>query len=341
MAKNELRVGIQLLIICAGMLPAQDVTALVEAGKAKAQAREFDAALEPLDRAVAQDPRNFEARRWRGHCLSALGSHARALIDLDVAIQVNDQDAGVWYARGMAKHHLDRHQDAIADYTAALVRDPSNHKAIEWRGFNRDRLGDHLGAYLDFTGALKLDPKNPWVFRARARAASSLGALDRARDDLESAVRLDPKDAESYAQLGFLHVATGNNKAALASLDSAHAVDPKRLDHARLWRYWLQVRHGKLGIDARDELPTKKWTGDLAQVLLGEITRARLLLRLSAYNVTIKELSARRCEAAFYLGLRALIVGRPYRAREFFRDALVVGDSTMPEWRAARRLVKR
>ena len=184
MAKNELRVGIQLLIICAGVLPAQGVAALVKDGKAKAEAKEFSAALDPLNRALAQDPRNFEARRWRGHCLSALGSHERALMDLDVAIQVNDQDAWVWYARGMAKHHLNRHRDAIADYTAALVRDPSNHKAIEWRGFNRDRLGDHLGAYMDFTGALKLDPANPWVFHARARAALSLGVLDRARDEL-------------------------------------------------------------------------------------------------------------------------------------------------------------
>ena len=47
-----------------------------------------------------------------------------------------------------------------------------------------------------------------------------------------------------------------------------------------------------------------------------------------------------RCEASFYLGLRALLVGRPNRAREHFEDALVQGDERLPEWRAARRLAR-
>jgi lipoprotein NlpI len=341
MAKTELRMGILSLIICAHVVPAQDVAALVRDGKDKAGRKEFKAALDTLNRALAEEANNVEARRWRGHCLTALGSYQRALDDLDVAIRLDDKSAWAFYARGMAKHHLDRHREAISDYDAALARDPSHHKAMEWRGFNKSKLGDYLGAFVDFSSAMKLDPDNPWVFQARARAAASLGALARARDDLETAVRLDAKDAEIHAQLGFIHVATGNDKAALERFDQAFALDPKQVDYVRLWRYWLQLRQRKLNADARAELPRRGWTGDLGKVLLGELTRAQLLMRLSAYNVTTADLSARRCEAAFYLGVRALIVGKMNRARESFRDALVMGDPSMPEWRAARRFARR
>lgn len=317
------------------------MAALLADGKNKATQKQFAAALTPLNTAIVKEPKNAEARRWRGHCLTGLGRFESALQDLDIAVRLDAKNAWAFYARGMAKHHLERHQAAIADYTASLAIEPKNHKAVEWRGFNRSQIGDHLGAYLDFTHAIELDPKNSWVYVARARAATSLLAFDRAKQDLQIAIRLDPKNADLHAQLGFVLVALNDMKTALASFDKCFAMAPRHHPYARLFRYWLKVRERKLKAADGDSLPAKGWEGDLAKTLFGEITRATLLLRLSAYGADSSELPARRCEAAFYVGMRWLITGKVNRARESFRDAIVVGDASMPEWHAARVLARR
>jgi len=329
-------------LVYGGVLSGQEQKAdvLVRDGVAKAGRREFKAALVPLDAAVKLAPDNIEARRWRGHCRNALGMHAEALVDYDLAIRLQPGFAWSWYARGMAKHHLNRFEAAIADYTQALKLDPNNHRAVEWRGFNKAILGDHLGAYLDFNRAEKLDPKNPWVYFTRGRTLLNLGDMRRAREDFLTTLKLQPKHTEAHGQLGFLLVATGDNAAALKSFDRAFELDPKGDDNVSLWRYWLRMSTGKAGENAKKELPTKAWAGDLAKVLLGELTQGQLMQRLAAQKWNQDELARRRCEAAFHLGLRALLVGEKDRAREHLREAVVVGDITMPEWRAARRLAR-
>ncbi|MEE9125634.1 MAG: tetratricopeptide repeat protein, partial [Planctomycetota bacterium] len=289
---------------------------------------------------LEKDPDNVQARRWRGHCRNALGMHAQALVDYDRALRLAPAHAWSWYARGMAKHHLNRFREAVTDYSKCLELDPKSHKAVEWRGYNKALLGDHLGCYLDLTRAVALDPENPWVYFTRGRSLCSLGDLRRAQQDFKTTARLDPKHADAHAQLGFLGVATGDDAAALRSFDKAIALDTKGMEYSRLWRYWLRVSAGKPGDKARRELPTKDWPGDLAKVLVGDMTQEQLMEALTIYQINPEELIARRCEAAFYLGLRAELAKAPDRAHEHFKEVLALGDSTIPEWRAARRLAR-
>jgi tetratricopeptide (TPR) repeat protein len=320
--------------------PKQDVDALLRDGKEKATRQEFKAALVPLDAAVKLKPDSVDARRWRGHCRNALGMYSAALADYDEAIRLEPRNAWSYYARGMARHGLKQFEAAIADYTQALQLDPYHNKAVEWRGFNKALIGDHLGAYLDFNRARDLDPKNPWVYFSRAKALCNLGDLQRARKDLLTTLQLQPKHIEAQAELGFLLVAIGDNDAALASFDKAFEIDPKGEDRALLWRYWLRASKGKPPENASKELPPAGWAGDLGKVLLGELTQEQLMEQLKGQEGEPGELPTRRCEAAFYLGLRALLTGKQDLAREHLKEAVVVGDPTMPEWRAARHLAR-
>jgi tetratricopeptide (TPR) repeat protein len=288
-------------------------------------------------RAAPEDP---EARRWRGHCRTALGRYDDALRDLDIALKHAPGHAWTWYARGMARHHLGQPQAAIDDYTQALKLDPTHAKAVEWRGFNHARLGDHLAAWLDFTRAVELDPRNGWVYRSRARAALALGADARAERDLECALELDGKDAEAHAQLGFALAARGAGEKALVHFDRAIALDPNNHEYARLWRYWLGQRLGRALDDPLRGLPERGWPGDLARVLGGGLTRTGLLQRVAGYGFDEQEFRTRTCEAHFYLGLRALLEDRPSTAQGYLREALVRGNATMPEWRWARYLAR-
>ena len=75
-------------------------------------------------------------------------------------------------------------------------------------------------------------------------------------------------------------------------------------------------------------------------MLQGSLTKEQLTQRLAALEVRKDELARRRCEAAFHLGLRALLMRDQEVARKHLGEAVVVGDRTMPEWRAARRLTR-
>lgn len=344
------RCGLILFLSSSALLPgalfssvahAQESAGGLKRGMALAKKRSFREALTVLNAVIVAEKDNAEALRWRGHCFAGLGEHAKALRDLDSAVALDDKNAWGFYARGVAHQELGRAKEAVSDFTRALALEPTNFKALQWRGQSRSAVGDHLGAFLDFSTALGQQPKNVWLLHARGRAAASLLSFERAKKDFEAAILQAVDDPDHHAQLGYLLVAMGEERQALAALDVAHRLDPLRQDYVRLWRYWLQGRVGKLTGSSADALPRKKWPGDLAKVLLGELTSAQVLLRLTAYGFEGKGLRAKRCEAHFYLGVRALLVGRLNRAQSLFKEALVLGGPTIPEWRAARVLVRR
>ena len=340
MPKNVYLRRMLIALALAGFVGAQVENSGLRRAVAMAKAGKFRVALLPLTAVLADQPDSVEALRWRGHCHAGLKEYRKALDDLDRVVKLDAENASGWFARGMAQHHLRRSKAAIADFGEALRRNQYHIKAREWRGYNLAIQGDYLGAYEDFTGAIQQDGKNASLFHARGRAAASLGAYARARKDFEAAILHAVDDPAHHAQLGFLLVAMGMDKLALESLNVAHRIDPHGQDEVRLWRYWLRGRLRKLTGNSADELPRKKWAGDRAKMLLGESTKYQLMSRLTAYGVD-KRLKARRCEAAFCIGVRAMLVGQLNQAREAFRDALVIGDETMPEWRAARVLVQR
>lgn len=333
--------GVVAAASCTPAAVGQNVEDLVKAGRDKAAQKEFKAALGFLDSAVAKAPNDIEARRWRGLVNTALGLHQKAVEDLTVAVRLNPSASWAWYARGMAHHHLKKFSVAIEDYSRAFRLDPKGHKAVEWRGYTRAQIGDHLGAYVDFCDGVSLDPKNPWVYFARGKSALALGSMDRALDDFRRVLKLDPKHPGAHAQLGFVLAARGENKTALTHLEKAVELDSRGQDYARLFRYWLRSSLGKMSRYPIYDLPDRGWTGDLARVLAGGLTPASAIQRATTYGINDSGFKSRRCEVFFYLGLRFRLLGRANKAQDYFRQALVRGDGTIPEWHVARYLARK
>ncbi|MCA8955137.1 MAG: tetratricopeptide repeat protein [Planctomycetes bacterium] len=336
----RIRPALAAAILCCAA-PAQKPEELVAKARQSIDRRDYRTALTDLNSALRGQPKYAEALRWRGHVHTVLGGHAAALRDLDAALALDSSNSWAYYARGMAKHNLGDMAAAIVDYTECLRLDPNNYKAVEWRGFSKAILGDHIGAWADFTRGVALDHDNPWVYFARAKSLLVLGEMPHAKRDLQQALRLDPKDPHTHAQLGFLEATLGDEKTALAHFDRAVALDQKGQEYARLWRYWLRAKMGKLGESASLDLPERGWAGDVGRALAGGLTPAQLLQRVPTYGVEGAEYRQRRCEAYFYLGLRSLLTAHPHEAHDFLVKALVRGDRTMPEWRAALRLTRK
>lgn len=101
-------------------------------GKSALQARRPGDAVEPLEKLVAAQPRNTEARYLLALAWIARGEAPRALAALD-ALVAEDPKGPVFYARALAHHALKRKAEALADIDRAIAADPRNPTLAQWR----------------------------------------------------------------------------------------------------------------------------------------------------------------------------------------------------------------
>lgn len=98
--------------------------------------KELQDALDALDRACREDPRNPRGHLFRGGVLDALGRAAEAVAAFTEGLE-NHPDGGdpeTFLARGFAYVHLQDYRKARLDFARAVVLDPKNPIAAEWLG---------------------------------------------------------------------------------------------------------------------------------------------------------------------------------------------------------------
>ena len=81
-----------------------------------------------------------------------------AVADQTKAIQLNPDNAGAYYNRGVAKQTKGDFEGAIADYTKAIQLNPDNREAYDQRGIAKKAKGDLEGAIADHIKAAQLKP---------------------------------------------------------------------------------------------------------------------------------------------------------------------------------------
>lgn len=106
--------------------------------------------LDMLDRAVALDPRNDEARHFRGwaHFVGAYDL-ARAEADFRAALALEPQRAVTQWYRALLAYAQRRHGESLALADSALAIDPGFFMATVLRAMNRVHLGHVAAARLD------------------------------------------------------------------------------------------------------------------------------------------------------------------------------------------------
>ena len=134
---------------------------------------------------LKRDPKNSAILRARAMVLIETKSYARAVDDLDRAIQLDPKNAQAYYQRGLAREQDDQRAKAIADYKMALVHDRNMNEA-------RKALA-RATAY-----ARNPKPSKTWPStRTRPVAAAEPIVLPMKRPKIAA---LDAKDAPGIAQ---------------------------------------------------------------------------------------------------------------------------------------------
>lgn len=106
----------------------------LEEGKRFLESKQYDAALNALNKSIELNPKDVEAYVRRGSAYGYLGNDSQAIKDYDRAIELNPKDPVAYVNRGKAYGYLGNRSQAIKDLKiAARLGDKSAQEALSKR----------------------------------------------------------------------------------------------------------------------------------------------------------------------------------------------------------------
>ena len=192
---------------------------------------QFPLAIKLFDEALAQGL--FEDRQrglilyGRGVSYDALGSHDRALADLDAAVALLPDLADVYLYRGIIWGDKGAYPRALQDFLTAAKLNPNNPLVFINLGKVYERLGDLSRAIENFDLAIRLKADDPNAYYNRARAYVLKEDNERALADFDKSILLQPNFKDAYVDRAIVHVMRREITSALTDLDTAIGLDPR------------------------------------------------------------------------------------------------------------------
>jgi len=250
--------------------------------------RQFELALEDLNRAVTLDPNYYNTVRTRGRMLTKLKRYDEALVDLNRAV-------------------------ALA---------PEFNDAYQWRGDLELRNGAYHQAFDDFRRCLSLQRDNSVCKVLGMQAAFLTGDFAAAAQLADS---LPPKFfGNAPLHSGLAKFARGDLAAAEAAVKTYTKMMP---DDPYGW-LWLTIIQRRLGKDAPPELKDiamrhDVWPMPILRHMLGSASAETVLAAADVPDADIRK--QRTAEANYYLGELAAMAGDEVKSKVYMKESVAIG----------------
>lgn len=167
-----------------------DAASHYQQGLKSASVGEMQDAIGRFDRAIAIDPRYFQAYIERGNVKDAIGDYPGAIADYTIAISIDTKAAPAYYNRGTVLSQSGKHTEAIVDYRKAIAINPQYAQAHLNLANELDDLGDIEGALTGYNQAIALKPNYALAYLNRGIMYGRAGKRAQAIADLTTAARL-------------------------------------------------------------------------------------------------------------------------------------------------------
>ena len=116
----------------------------------------YQKAIEILNKVEKKD-RNFEYYFYLGHSYSFLDKNEMSIIYYDSAIQINDKKDIVFFEKGFSNFIMGNSIEALKNLNIAIQLNPNNAKYYVNRGTIKYDLGDKESACNDWYNAIRID----------------------------------------------------------------------------------------------------------------------------------------------------------------------------------------
>jgi lipoprotein NlpI len=224
--------------------------------------------------------------------------------------------------------------DKIAACTRAITSGRWTGSGLAWAYVNRGKAyrekGDYDHAIQDYDQAIRLDPKNINAYNNRGNVYKAKGDNDRAVADYSEAIGLNPKSADAYFNRGRLYLYGGSVAMAQADFKQANALKPKD-SYAALWLDFTERRNNVPShlAEAAKQLDMTAWPAPVVRLFLGQTTTVAVFE--AAQNADARTMKGQVCEANFYSGELALLLGAREEAVRLLRLAAKDCPATFTE----------
>lgn len=172
------------------------------AGLCAAFRKDFDAALQHLEAAVAARGDDPELAFNAARITEQAGRHQRAGELYHLAVRLAPEDGRYWHRFGRLLSNSGQRAAArpALDRAATLLPDDP---AVQYsRAVCLNHLGENAAAKAGFERVLSLQPDHYGACINLGAACLQVGALEEAREALLKAIRLEPEKTEGYSNLG-------------------------------------------------------------------------------------------------------------------------------------------
>ncbi|MBP7861291.1 tetratricopeptide repeat protein [bacterium] len=189
------------------MPPAFAEQSYAEKGVELVNKKNYSQALEPLRRAIEQDPSDSISVYNRGQAYRNLGKNKEAIADYTRYLEMAPDDAEnylVYHNRGVCYNAAGDYNNAIADFDQVLAQQSSYQNSYLERAeayLNRAQDGDYDRALSDANSYIAMAASVPAGYVLRGRILSASGKSSESIKDFDKALTID-KACNTYAERG-------------------------------------------------------------------------------------------------------------------------------------------
>lgn len=247
------------------------------------------------------------------------GEDDRAIEDCTAALAIEPNNAKAFKFRGRAHNERYQYDDALRDYTRALELDQADLELPVFRGFAHYSVGNLDAALQDLEHALKSGGDKGWIYYRRGTVLLAKGETQRAMDDYAQSVTLNAEETPRFAA----HAAFYLGRYAEAATYFSQVVEPDPYD--AFFHYLSRRHIGRDdAAEVFDAVASQLtgWPERVAHYFQGKSLAAALLQ--AAADPDPKTAIWQQCEAEFYIGEMDLIAGNKDAARQRFETAVKI-----------------
>ena len=214
-----------------------------------------------LNEAIRANPKLVDAYITRASMLADAKLYTRAIQDMDVALQLQPENAKSLNTRGYYYLLLQDNDMAMEDFNRAIALDLKYPQPLNNRGLVRISLGKYDTAVLEFDAALKLDPKYVDAHNNRGFALSQAKKYDEAIVSFTHAIELNDKYINAWNNRAQAQVLAGRPEMAITDFTKVIELQPTTMEfYEQRAEAYMAAKRPDL---ARQDLDHVEWSYEL------------------------------------------------------------------------------